>query len=100
MKLVMMVCTLNTVCSLPDLSTILTMFRRHLDCDGDGRLSLAELQQLIAELGIDGPSGLAAAEAEDVIAAVMAGFVPEEGITFETFAEFHRKVLGTRPVVF
>lgn len=72
---------------------------RHLDRDGDGRLSVEEVQQLIAELGIEAQSGLAAVEAGDVMAAVLTGAVAHEGITFETFAEFHRKVRKTHPPI-
>lgn len=84
---------INSPCALPCSCRCCC---RHLDQDGDGRLSLEELQQLVAELGMEGQGGLDAAEVGDVMAAVVAGSTSHEGITFETFAEFHRKVRGWR----
>ena len=67
--------------------------RRHLDLNGDGSISLAEMAALMGELGVDadGGNGGAEAAAELMAAVSQADLGADGGIDFDTFLGFCRK---------
>lgn len=61
---------------------------RHLDVNGDGRLSRAEMQALMQDLGVRGNASAATAELMDAV-----GVDGSADIPLEAFLEFQRKVI-------
>jgi len=69
-------------------------WRRHLDLNGDGSISLAEMAALMGELGVDADDGNGGAEAAaELMAAVAQADLgrADGGIDFVTFLGFCRK---------